>query len=324
MKRVIVSLIFNAVIVYSLQAQKVSNYTYNFDNGITVKKEQCWNQVWVDQRFDAVKASDQTLPLALNVRVLGELTSSSNFKLYSSGKEVKVQGAKPGTYIMKVTSKLAGKPGILSFDIDNITIKPQTKTTVSVTLYDYQFSIEEKPGSQKGLSYYASKVDRYKGNTELIPTCGIPTFYLKGKHDKPIAPDEATGDKTGRIKPGTYDILISLGVPGRIQKIWLENFTLKPDVSYSITTNLNAGVIEYAGGNRDVKAIHLYPAGVADRQKGNPAPDKNLELIRCESQIISSACPPGTYDVLLNYNNGAKYEWRKNIIVKTGSRIQVK
>jgi hypothetical protein len=324
MKKVILPSMFCAVMVFSLQAQKVSSYTYLLDNGINVKSEQCWNQVWVDQRYDAVKASDQTPPLSLSVRTLGDLTSGSAFKLYGSGKEVKVQGAKAGTYNMKVTSKLSGKPGTLSFDLDNIIIKPQTKTTVSVTLYDYQILIDETAGSQKGLSSFNSKVDRYKGNAEQNPSCGTPTFYLKGKHDKPVTPDATISNKNGRIIPGTYDVLISLGAPGKIQKVWLENFTMKPDVSYNITTNLNAGVIEYAGGNRDVKAFHMYPAGTADKQKGTPAPDKNLELIKCESQSVTSACPPGTYDVLLNIGNGARYEWRKNIIVKTGSRVQVK
>lgn len=323
MKKVIILFMFLAVMVFSLQAQKVLNYTYRLDNGITVKTEQCWNQVWVDQRFDAAKASDQA-PLILSARTLGNLTLNSAFKLYSSGKEVKVQGVKPGTYTMKVTFKLSGKPGSLSFDIDNIIIKPQTKTTVSVTLYDYQILIAETPGNLKGLSSFISKVDRYSGNTEQNPAYGIPTFYSKGARDKPIEPVEITNNKNVRIKPGTYDVLITLGAPGKTQKVWLENFILKPDVSYNITTNLNAGLVEYAGVNRDVKAFHMYPAGTADRQKGTASPDKNLELIKCESQTSISACPPGTYDVLINFNNGARYEWRKNIVVKTGTRTQVK
>jgi hypothetical protein len=323
MKKVIILFMFLAVMVFSLQAQKVLNYTCRLDNGITVKTEQCWNQVWVDQRFDAAKASDQA-PLILSVRTLGDLTSNSAFKLYSSGKEVKVQGVKPGTYTMKVTFKLSGKPGSLSFDIDNIIIKPQTKTTISVTLYDYQILIAETPGNLKDLSSFISKVDRYSGNTEQNPTCGVPTFYSKGARDKPIEPVEITNNKNVKIRPGTYDVLITLGAPGKTQKVWLENFILKPDVSYNITTNLNAGLVEYAGGNRDVKAFHMYPAGTADRQKGTATPDKNLELIKCESQTSTSACPPGTYDVLINLNNGARYEWRKNIVVKTGTRTQVK
>ena len=321
MKKIIIFLIFNAVMLISLQAQNVSNYTCKLDNGITVRMEHCWNHVWVSQTFETLKASDP--PIGLNVRTLGELTLSSAFKLYSSGKEVKVQGVKPGTYTMKLTFKLSGKPGTINFDLDNIIIKPQTKTTVAIILYDYQIMLEETPGSLNGLAAFVSKIDRYKGNSEQNPACGVPSFYSKGKHDVAVVPDELKG-KSGKIKPGTYDMLLTLGSPGHIQNIWLENFVMKPNVSYSITTNLNAGVIEYAGTNRDVKSIQMYPAGTADRQKGAATPDKNSEVMRCEGISVSAPCPPGTYDVLLNIGNGTKNEWRKGIVVKTGGRVQVK
>ena len=319
-------ILFNLITVMAitLQAQKVSNYTCRLDNGIILRTEQTWGQVWVDQRFAALTAADQGNPVAVSVRTLGTLTSSSAFKLYSGGKEVSLKGAKPGTYTMKMTYKLSGKPGTMSFDIENIVIKPQSKTTVSVTLYDYQIMIDEKQGSQKGLSYYDSKVERYKGNPESNPEYGTITFYVKGNRDKPVAPAETTGKKTGRIKPGAYDVLVALGTPDKMQKVWLENFTMKPDVSYTITTNLNAGVITYAGVNKDVKAFHLYPAGTADKQQGKAVPDRNVEILRCNIPTLTSTCPPGTYDVLLGLGSGSKYEWRKGIVVQTGARVQVK
>jgi hypothetical protein len=319
MKKVISFLIFNAVMIISLQAQSVSNYTCKLDNGITVRMEHCWNHVWVSQAFESLKAGDP--PLVLSPRTLGELTLNTAFKLYSSGKEVKVMGVKPGNYTMKVTYKLSGKPGSINFDIDNVVVKAETKTTVSVILYDYQITISETPGSQNGLSAFVSRIERYKGYPEQNPTCGIPSFYEVGKHDSPLTPNELKG-KSGKIKPGSYDLLITLGAPGRIQKVWLENFVMKPDVSYSITTNLNAGIIEYAGLNRDMKAIFLYPAGTADKQKGAATPDRNLEVTKCEGLGTNTACPPGTYDVLLSI--GSKYEWKKGIVIKTGGRAQVK
>jgi hypothetical protein len=97
---------------------------------------------------------------------------------------------------------------------------------------------------------------------------------------------------------------------------------MKPDVNYTLTTNLNAGIVEYGGVNREVKAFHMYPAGSADKQKGGATPEKSLEMMRCEGAGATTACPPGTYDILLNL--GAKYEWRKGIVVKTGGRVQVK
>ncbi|MCK7469207.1 MAG: hypothetical protein MZU91_14525 [Desulfosudis oleivorans] len=49
MKKIIIFLIFNAVMIASLQAQSVTNYTCKLDNGITVRMEHCWNHVWVSQ-----------------------------------------------------------------------------------------------------------------------------------------------------------------------------------------------------------------------------------------------------------------------------------
>lgn len=320
MKKIIIFLIFNAAMIISLQSQSVANYTCKLDNGIVIKKEQCWNHVWVSQAYEPLKAGEPAVTLA-PPRTLGEFSTNTTFKLYSGDKEIKFLGAKPGVYTIKVASKLTGKPGVVSFDIINVTVKPQMKTTVSIILYDYQISIDEIAGSQGGQAAFSSKIERYKGSTEVNPTCGVPAFYSTGKHDTPLTPAEMKG-KSGKIKPGTYDLLLTLGSPGHIQKIWLENFVMKPDINYSITANLNAGVIEYSGTNRDVKAIHMYPAGTADKQKGAATPDKTLEMMRCEGSGTTAPCPPGTYDVLLNM--GSKFEWRKGIVVKTGGRVQVK
>jgi len=315
------------IIIFSLscllQAQKVSNYTYALDNGINVKCEKCWNQVWVSQSSEALKPSDQ--PVVLSGRYLGDLVSTSSFKLISSGKEVKVQGLKPGTYTMKASFKLSGRPGTLSFDIDGVVVRPQSKTIISVILYDYQIRIDEVKGGQNGLAAFSSGVERYKGLSEQNPACGIPTFFAKGAHDKAVTPAEvASGNKKGKMKPGIYDVLITLGSPASPQKVWLDNFQMKPDITYNIITNLNAGIVMYSGTNKEIKNFHLYPAGTADKQKGAATPDKTLELIRCETQNVTSPCPPGTYDVLLETGNGAKYEWRKNIAVTTGKRSEIK
>ena len=323
MKKLIFLFALQAFVILPLLAQPVSEYTYKLDNGITVKTEHCWNQVWVQQDYSALKADDKT-PLTVITRILGDLNSGSSFKLLRSGKEVKMLGATPGTYDLKLTFKLSGKPGTLSFVVGNVLIKPQTKTNVTITLYDYQISIAESPGTLKGLSLYDLKIIKFKGNTEQSSNMGIPSFFAKGKHDKPIPPDESTNNTSGKIKPGTYDVLLSIGISGQAQKVWLENFTMKPDVNYMITANLNGGVIIYTGGNKQVKNMHLYPAGTAAKQTGTPAPIKNLELGSYDNLTLTNACPPGAYDVLLTFGNGVKYEWRKNLVVKTGSRTEVK
>jgi hypothetical protein len=323
MKKLLSSIIILLTGILSLQAQPVAEYTYKLDNGISVKTERCWNQVWIQQSYAPLAAGDNT-PVAVKIRVLGDLISGSSFKLLEKGKEVKQQGAAPGTYDLKMVFKLSGKPGTLSFVANNIVIKPKTETTVSVTLYDYQVNLQESPGSLKGLAAYDSKVISYKNALGKELNKGVPVFYAKGKHDSPITPDEATNETSGKIKPGTYDIQITISISGQKQKVWLENFVMKPDVNYKITINLNGGSVLYAGGNKDVKMIHLYPAGTSAKQTGNPARVKNIEIASYETSSEANACAPGSYDILLDLKNGTKYEWRKNVAVNSGSRTDIK
>jgi hypothetical protein len=326
MKKIIIVLLLLAAILFPLHAQKVANYVYKLDNGVVVKMEQDWANVWVSQKQEAFAAGEQPQSVNISIRTLGELVkpSGSVFKLTSAGKDVRMKDAAPGTYDLKITSALSGKPGSLSIDITGIVVKPKMKTTVSVTIYEYQILIEETPGTNKGLAFYESKVMRYKGNSEQNLNRGIPTFYAKGAHDKKLTPDEATNDVSGKIKPGTYDVLITIDVSGKRQKIWLENFTLKADINYKITTNLNGGEIIYTGLTKNVKALHMYPYGTADRLQNVAKPDKASEIIVYDPATSLFVCPPGNYDVLVDINNGAKYEWKKNIVVTTGARKDVK
>jgi len=324
MKNIISILVLHLVLLSAIQAQPVSNYVYKLKNGISIKTERCWNQVWIQQSYAPMNEGDKTSPLTVNIRALGDLIASSEFKLLSAGKEVKMQGAAPGTYDLMLNFKLSGSPGTLSFIAGNIVIKPKNKTTVSVTLYDYQINLEEKQASLNGLGQYESEVNRCKSHTIQDVYFGIPTFYEPGKHDKAITPEKTDGNTKGKIKPGTYDLLLSIAISTQTHKIWLENFQIKPDISYKVTVNLNAGGIVYTGSNPDVKAMHLYPAGTALKQTGKPEPIKNLETISYENITVANCCSPGTYDVLLRFAKDSKYEWRKNVAITTGVRTEVK
>jgi hypothetical protein len=178
MKKLFSVFTLHAIVILTLQAQPVSDYTYKLDNGITIKTERCWSQVWVQQSYAPIAAGDQT-PLAVSTRTLGDLVAGSSYKLQSAGKEVKMQGAAPGTYDLKLTFKLSGKPGTLSFVVGNILIKPKTKTTVSITLYDYQILIDESPVSLSGLSSFETLVNRCKTNTIQDTYFATPVFYAK-------------------------------------------------------------------------------------------------------------------------------------------------
>ncbi len=324
MKNIMSFLIVVAVISLQINAQPVSNYNYKLDNGITVKTEKTWSQVWVQQTYSNLASGEKANPLSVNIRALGSLITGSEFKLMSGTKEVKIQDAKPGTYDLRLTFKLTGTPGTLSFVIGNILIKEKSKTAVDITLYDYQLIVNDAPAKLNGMSAYETDIDRCKTHTQQDIYKGIPAFYETGMHDKPLQIAKAESDIKGQIKPGTYDLLLTLGISNQVQKVWLENFILRPDTKYKITVNLNAGGIQYIGGNKDVTSLRLYPAGTSARQTGSPAPDKNLETISFTDLKVANCTSPGVYDILIDYGKGKKYEWRKNIAVTTGSKTDIK
>lgn len=318
------SLLFIFAFSLSAYAQKVTGYSCKLDNGISVKTERTWSRVWVTQSQGAYAANEQPQSVSVTIRTMGELTKSNTTKLTSAGKDVKMKDAAPGTYDLRITSALAGKPGTIVTDISGVVVKPKMKTTVNVTFYDYQINIDETPAPGKGLASYNVVVNRYKGNTDQSFNQGVPTFFAKGSKENKITPDETSDKSTGKIKPGMYDLLITIEIPGYNQKVWLENFTMKADINYKISINMNAGEIVYGGIQRDVTRLHLYPLGTADKMQGAAKPDKTLEFLVCDPASSKFPCAPGSYDVLLNYGNGKKYEWKKSIVVRTGSATIVK
>ncbi|HLP73602.1 MAG TPA: hypothetical protein VK155_11925 [Bacteroidales bacterium] len=321
MKKIILIPAFQLLLISLLQAQPVTDYLYKLDNGITVKNEHAWNQVWVQQTYSPISAADQS-PLTVNIRTLGDLTSGLTYTLMSKGKEVKLKGAAPGTYDLRLVCKLAAQPGTISFSVGNVVIKPKTKTSVAVTLYDYQVSVSESPSSA-ALSPFETELKRCKLTPVQQSLFGVPSFYTPGNHNTPLKPDEMTGNTKGKIKPGKYDVLLTVGISNQNHKIWLEGFEVKQGKSYKIAANLNAGGIVYSGGDRNVKEMRLYPAGTSAKQAGNAAPVKNMETIFYTDILNINCCPPGTFDVLLK-TGGDKFEWRKNVAVTTGTKTEVK
>jgi hypothetical protein len=183
--------------------------------------------------------------------------------------------------------------------------------------------VDDSPATLNGMASYETDIDRCKTHTQQDIYKGIPTFYEVGKHDKPLSLAKSESEIKGQIKAGTYDVLISIGISTQTHKVWLENFTLKPDTKYKVTINLNAGGIQYTGGNKDVSALHLYPAGTAAKI-ATPAPNKSLETISYDNMAIANCTSPGVYDVLIDFGKGKKYEWRKNIAITTGNKTDLK
>jgi len=199
MKKNVIAILVFAVFFVPLEAQKVSNFSYNFDNGTVITMDKDWGHVWVQQRQDAFAPNGDPQSVVITVRTMGDLSKGSTFKLTSAGKDVRMKDAKAGTYDLKVTTALAEMPGSISFDVNGIVVKPNMKTTVSITIYSYQIYISEAQGNNNGFAGYDSKVYKYKGNAQASPSCGRPEFYPKGNHQSAISPDQKTDALSGKI-----------------------------------------------------------------------------------------------------------------------------
>jgi hypothetical protein len=66
MKKIVSILVLQTIAILAM-GQTVSDYIYKFDNGIAVKSERGWDQVWVQQSYAALAANDQTSYLRFGI-----------------------------------------------------------------------------------------------------------------------------------------------------------------------------------------------------------------------------------------------------------------
>lgn len=306
------------------QQLKVSQYRYDLENGITVKVEKGWGYVSAQQHTSP--GDDGVDPFGVSVEPVGNSAASAEIEIYAkNGKKVSPADVTAGSYYLNIVCDVAGG-GKIRFRVDGIQIREKTQNRITVALYQIGVSVTERAIPHKGLAHYESRVSRFSGNPEQNLNWGLPAFYKKGNHKKKIPPAEAMTDYSGRLKPGKYDVLISveIGHTGFTNKVWLEGIEFAADKSYQITTNLNAGEVVYVGGKTEVKALHLYPRGSAGRQTGTAKREKKSEILTYEAVTHVQACPPGVYDVLLDYGNGQKYEWLPGIKILSGNRTGIR
>lgn len=306
-------------------AQTIANYRYALDNGVTVVTEKGWNWCRASQTFAKQEKPGATGALTVAVDAVGDLIASSEVKVLRAGAEVDPAALAPGSYDLRVACRLsAATKGAISFDVAGVTVKPGMDTRVAVSLHDVQVTVSEKPEQRKGLAYYETKTNRYQGNWEQNGNWSLPRFHRAGDHKARIAPDAPGGDYYGCIKAGTYDVCLDIFTRAGGHLIWLENLTLKPDVGHRIVTNINAAEVAYTGGKFEVKMLHFYPAGTAVKTTGKPRTDKRTERFSIEGPDHVTPCPPGAYDVLLDFSYGLRYEWRKGVVLEAGKKTEIK
>lgn len=302
--------------------QEISNYSYQLLTGERVKMEKGWKEAAVSQVFDSLTGNKNS-NFSIVIKTAPVIAGNTSFVVMQGEKARKESFLKSGNYTLRVVHQLNNKGGRISFDIYPLKIQDKMETHLLVNLSDYGISITRKGRPSGGMGYYQTGVFA-GGQQNGVST--YPYFYAPGNHSVKINPFETMGDYYGKIKPGTYDLLtlIELNMTGFTHRLWLENFRINGDSSYVIQWNLGAAEIRYIGNNYEVKQLILYPQGTAKQKTGKIQRRKELEVLAIERPSSFTFCPPGTYDVLLDFGSGSKFEWRENVKCKAGERTEVR
>ncbi|PKN73419.1 MAG: hypothetical protein CVU52_07185 [Deltaproteobacteria bacterium HGW-Deltaproteobacteria-10] len=338
-KLYIISLSLAAVLFFTsiALAQTVANYSYKLDNGVVVKTERGWNYVKVSESFIKQKNHQETGALTVKVRATGNLISTSEVTVLQNGVAFNPGSLAPGNYDLNVTCRLSSaNKGNITFEVRGISIKSvmendakgiSTKyimdTSVDITVHDVQIVIEEKAVARKGLARYETRSLNYVGTGG---SWNLPLFYRPGDRTRKIMPDEPAADYHGAIKPGNYDICQKINIEwlGFEHKIWLQNMELKADTSYKITCILNSAEVIYTGGVYSMKELAFYPPGYAIKMKDKPQRNRKLEVFSHGKPWQTTACPPGTYDLMLDHHGQVQNQWREGVVLEAGKKTEVK
>lgn len=311
-------------------ARSVTDYRYALENGIEVVTDHGWNFVFVYEQTEEFD-DEQKAELKLEARsVAGMLAGKNTFELMTSdgqrtaGLEGRpgVYHVDPGAYSAACTLPLEDGKGEISFHIEDIKAVAGESTTLSAVFNEVGIELAEEADAKGGLATYGALSRIHDG--ERGPTI-YPHMYRSGSHDDELDPAESINDQTHRIAPGTYDLFLEMDIScaGFKYRIWLNGIELKKDTRTNVTVNLHGSEIEVrsASGNRP-DMIHFYRKGAANEI--GLEEDKDLELYSIEGP--GCACPAGTYDILLNYGYGERYEWKKSVPCRIGKKalIQLK
>lgn len=319
-------IMFFAAGFLTLNALEVTDYIYKFDSGMKVEVENGWNFTRVHQQIDSLD-EEESCGLKISFKEVGDLISGeSRIKIMSTegdtaypwDEKMEYYELSPGTYNISCKLQLQTRNGYIGFNIPGAVVKETMKTHISVVINDVQVLIRKEADNANGLGTYRTETRVYKNAEEGGPT-GYPKIYPAGNHSAEISPLESPNDITHRVKPGIYDLFVEIDISwaGYKYRVWLNNFELIKDIRKTAILNLNGSEITVNCEDECPSMIHFYPRGTAD--KLGLKEDKSKEIYSLESPKGENPCPGGTYDILLNYGYGSRYEWRKAVNCEVGT-----
>ncbi|MFO8062761.1 MAG: hypothetical protein R6U31_07545 [bacterium] len=300
-----------------VSALTVSDYHYELDNGTVLETVNGWDFVRHYTRTDTITEKDKRMDLYLEFVDTGRLLAGKSGVtiINSKGDSVTVDSGeesfklKPDDYTLLVKLPLINSNGFISYKAEDIETDGIHYKEITFLLHDIELTVMEEDKNMHGLAQYMPEVHTYEG--EKAKFSSYPGIFRNGEE---IEPDESINDFTHRIKSGKYDMRIEMDMSWAGYKyiIMLNDFEMKKNTVYIPRINLNASSVKMDESFEDYPSlIHFYPIGTANEIGLTEKPE--LEVFKIESPRGPHVCPPGGYDVLLNYDYGARYEWKKNV-----------
>ncbi|MDY6787143.1 MAG: hypothetical protein SVK54_03350 [candidate division WOR-3 bacterium] len=313
----IISLMILVLGICSISALSISDYHYELDNGVTLETINGWDFVHHYTRTDTVTEREEAMDLYLDFDDLGRLLSgrSKVTIINQSGDTVQKECSRKafklekGEYNIHVELPLINDNGFIAYKINGIDIDGLHYEDITLVHHDIEIFIEKEKRNMNGLAMYKPHTSIYKGKDADFSS--YPKVYSNGKL---VEPDESINDFTHKIKPNTYDLVIEMDMSwaGYKYQITLNDFEMSGNTVYIPNINLNAGSFKMSEEFEEYPSlIHFYPIGTAD--KIGETENAALEIYKVEAPRGPYICPPGGYDILLNYDYGAEYQWKKNI-----------
>jgi hypothetical protein len=206
-------------------------------------------------------------------------------------------------------------------DKDGKTVYPVARAVVRLSFNLPLVRIERVADKLGGQAYYEAitywALDRKEGNY-----IGYAKLFPPGEKDPKKAIQKKEGaDRWGKAPPGVYDFLVDadIGFAGRAYDVRILGARLEPEQRYKLHLVMNGALVTVVAPKAP-HAIHFYRPGTAAKNP-KPARDAKAEAFTSEAPRQKIPCPPGTYDVLYNFDWGGRYEWRPDVRFDVGSVV---
>jgi hypothetical protein len=307
----------------------VSDYSYEIKDKIMLRTEKGWDYVHLSFQQTPKEQPGKTSPgnestLKIGFGVVGDLTDGqAKVDLFNSSGTLVPGGAggeysvMPGVYSAQFATKLQ-EEGVIRFKINDIKIEKASTANLMAFLHDIQTTLDVMPGNfdkeHKGLAFLSAEVFSDRWNKKGCCYNISIKLYPVGDRKNAIKEKDATNDANRYYdRFGMFDakVVVNIDFVGMNYTFWLEKVKINPDTKNKIKVNMNAAIAGSEEGKNAPFALHFYPQGSA--QKFGNKPNEKARLFGIERPYQHTIVPPGTYDVLMFRNFGAKKEWRTNI-----------